>query len=287
MKTRLSGLILGFASSVLFAAGALADVEMYLGQEDFTVEGHATYFSNSWMETFYSYGGLDFEVTDSFFANYSCDGDMDGLYVYAGGQTMITVTRTDGENFTQLELQSGDGNPPYCEGVSFIWAAFYLDGTHIADFDFDNPHHGDYYGFIGVFDEMRIAAYPDAATRGEHNESNWSSIWLDDVRFGVPKFKLDITGDCPGLMSAEVVNATPGGMVAIAYSQVMGSTECLPVCPGVYLDISHAKLAGLTTAASDGKASLSGMVPAGACGNIMVQALDIETCTTSNVITAQ
>jgi len=284
MRKRMFGTMFGLTVGALFTVGTFADVEMYFGQDGFVEEGIATDFGDCWDLQFYQNGGMDFEITDSAFANYSSDGDSDGLYINGGGYTMLGVTRTDGENFGQLEMQSGDGWGD--DGDSPTWAEFFLDGVFVTEFDF-NVAHGGYYGFIGEFDEMRIAAYNNDGARDAHDETSYQAIWLDDVRFASgdePTFELTITGDCPGLMTASVANATPYGLVAFAYGFAAGSTEALPVCPGVYVDIANAQLGGLATADANGDASAQGNVPEQGCGNVIVQALDVDSCTTSNVV---
>ncbi|KAA3607268.1 MAG: hypothetical protein DWQ01_16365 [Planctomycetota bacterium] len=105
---------------------------------------------------------------------------------------------------------------------------------------------------------------------------------------GEPGFTLDIQGPCPGNVTAVVSGASANGNVAIIYAFGTGSFT-IPngfACAGTVLGLSSNNITLLTTITADanGDASLPGGVPAGACGNVAVQALDLATCTPSNVV---
>jgi hypothetical protein len=98
---------------------------------------------------------------------------------------------------------------------------------------------------------------------------------------------LDVSGACPGLNTATVTGATPGGSVAIGISAVAGSFV-IPsgfLCAGTVLGLGGTpSLAAVLSADGSGTATLSGSVPAALCG-YSVQAVDLTSCTTSNVDT--
>ncbi|MFG0329510.1 MAG: hypothetical protein ACF8PN_06365 [Phycisphaerales bacterium] len=97
---------------------------------------------------------------------------------------------------------------------------------------------------------------------------------------------LAVDGSCPGVMSATVTGATPGGWVALVYSPSSGNcTIPSGVCAGTVLDLGCAGAMQVSTAVADasGVASFSGNAPPGACGGC-VQAVDAATCATSNVV---
>ena len=52
-----------------------------------------------------------------------------------------------------------------------------------AEFDLD-IQGGTLIGFTGVFDELRISTYADAATRDLHIPDSFQAIALDNVAFG-------------------------------------------------------------------------------------------------------
>lgn len=110
------------------------------------------------------------------------------------------------------------------------------------------------------------------------------------IMFGVSEctggLSLTVTGSCPGQMSVAVSGATPGGTVA--FIRAFGTGSCVipgGPCGGTQLGLScnGAALVGTDTADANGNASISGNAPAAACGRAFVQALDVTTCTTSNV----
>ncbi|MCC6906921.1 MAG: PQQ-dependent sugar dehydrogenase [Phycisphaerales bacterium] len=101
-----------------------------------------------------------------------------------------------------------------------------------------------------------------------------------------PPLSLAIGGTCPGMMTATAGGATPGGRVAFIRATGTGSQR-IPQgnpCAGTTLGLDRtAVLVASPTANNQGQASISGNVPQNACGNVFLQALDIQTCTTSNV----
>jgi len=95
---------------------------------------------------------------------------------------------------------------------------------------------------------------------------------------------LTSTGACPGIITLTATGATPGARVGFAYGFTPGSTPVGP-CPGLSVDIAGAALAGVATADVFGTASISGFVPAGACGSVLAQAVEVPLCTKSNRVT--
>lgn len=97
---------------------------------------------------------------------------------------------------------------------------------------------------------------------------------------------LALRGTCPGTIAFDATGATPGAKVAFVYAFGTGNQK-IPngkPCAGTTLGLNgSAKLARLVTADGNGNASFSAPVPAGACGRVFVQAIDLSTCDTSNV----
>lgn len=101
-------------------------------------------------------------------------------------------------------------------------------------------------------------------------------------------FRLEITGPCPGTANATVCGATPNAQVAIVYAFGQGNFV-VPggfTCAGTQLGLSSNGIAlfGVFPADASGKLTLSGTLPIVSCGNVSVQAVDLSTCNTSNVV---
>ncbi|HEX9792814.1 MAG TPA: hypothetical protein VGC54_02415 [Planctomycetota bacterium] len=104
----------------------------------------------------------------------------------------------------------------------------------------------------------------------------------------VPDFSLTITGPCPGSVTVDVSGATPSGSVAFATALGTGSFV-IPggfPCAGTVLGLSSAGITHRTTRTADaaGNISFPATAPAGACGRLFVQAIDLTTCATTNVV---
>jgi hypothetical protein len=126
-------------------------------------------------------------------------------------------------------------------------------------------------------DSITFAMAPHIWAPGEY-------VSFDVLLSGPPAFSLDVNGVCPGPMTFVTSNGTPGGLVAFAYGFSAGSTP-VPPCTGLFLDIAGASLGGTAIADAAGNASFTTFVPAVACGNALIQAVDVPGCETSNVIT--
>lgn len=95
---------------------------------------------------------------------------------------------------------------------------------------------------------------------------------------------LTVTGTCPSL-TFNVSNATPFGAVALltgpnAASVVVGGTG---PCAGTTLGVSPPNIRGIFGADAGGSLSLTLTLPAGACGTLFLQAVDVGACAPSNV----
>lgn len=118
-------------------------------------------------------------------------------------------------------------------------------------------------------------------------QGNW------DVSVGLcgetqPGVALSLEGECPGVMTARVGGATPGGRIALIRSapgRCGGQTTIPPPnpCAGTVLPLGGAALVRLITADGEGNAAVTGNVPVGVCGRICLVVLDLPTCEVSNV----
>jgi len=119
------------------------------------------------------------------------------------------------------------------------------------------------------------------------NGAGSGSAYLFDVEGGTPVLTLEFSGDCPGQGAFTVTNATPGAKVALVYGFGDGPTtiaNTLP-CAGTVLDVGNPNLANrITRADANGVADLNTNLPAAACGRVRVQALDLSSCETSDVV---
>lgn len=92
---------------------------------------------------------------------------------------------------------------------------------------------------------------------------------------------------CPGPLNFEVTLATPGGQVALVFAANIGSfviPNNFP-CAGTVLGLGsqNIQLVQTLNANAAGVVVFSGLVPPFACLKYL-QAVDINTCTTSNVV---
>lgn len=103
----------------------------------------------------------------------------------------------------------------------------------------------------------------------------------------LPGLGLTVGGTCPAAVQISVHGVSPIGQVALIYAFAAGSVT-IPggfPCAGTTLGLNQtATLASVITADANGDASLDTSVPARACGNIFIQALDLSSCGTSNVV---
>lgn len=112
---------------------------------------------------------------------------------------------------------------------------------------------------------------------------NWSSpgAWADGLI-------LTPMGGCPGLEAFSIRNATPLSSVAIVYGYGNGP-KTIPgglTCAGTVLDVSPPQFGwGITTTDSNGEGlffarNLTNRM----CDRLNLQAVDLVTCVTSNVV---
>ena len=94
---------------------------------------------------------------------------------------------------------------------------------------------------------------------------------------------LGTSGSCPGSVTVSIDNATPGGQVVLAWSSSLGSAT-VPggPCAGTSLGLANPKVAKTFTAPGSGSGDLVRTLGGAACG-IYLQALDVSTCTPTNV----
>jgi len=100
-------------------------------------------------------------------------------------------------------------------------------------------------------------------------------------------FSLGVSGETGGPMGAFVAGATPGGNVAFLATRGGGGPTQIPpghACAGVSIDLNaRLRLIGLVPADTAGKAEIGPVqVPFYPAGALRLQALDLQSCATSN-----
>ena len=124
----------------------------------------------------------------------------------------------------------------------------------------------------------------DADLAVANRDSGTLTVHLNQSCTGGGGVNLVVSGQCPGTLTATVTDATPGGIVAFAFAPAQGNVT-IPggPCAGTRLGLSNgARLVGTDAADVNGTAVIVGDAPAGACTGFL-QALDVATCTPSNV----
>ncbi|MCP4094499.1 MAG: hypothetical protein GY747_13770 [Planctomycetes bacterium] len=100
---------------------------------------------------------------------------------------------------------------------------------------------------------------------------------------------LSISGSCPSV-TFEIDGAVANGQVALLYTFGTGSFA-IPngyPCAGTILGLDNSVTLGLRQSANAaGTLTLPTNVPAGACGQVYLQALDLTSCGYSNVVLLQ
>lgn len=91
------------------------------------------------------------------------------------------------------------------------------------------------------------------------------------------RLSLEVTGSCPGTMTATVQGANPGDQIAFIYGRQTGSTH-VGLCFGLFVDLDQPALLTVQTADAAGEVVVSRVAPATACGQVRVQALNVTAC---------
>jgi hypothetical protein len=104
-----------------------------------------------------------------------------------------------------------------------------------------------------------------------------------------PQLTLAIVGTCPSI-SLDISGVVPNGQVAILYSFGTGAFT-IPAgyaCAGTTLGLDTSVTLGTVQAANlAGTLSWPTTIPAGACGSVYLQALDLTSCGLSDVVLLQ
>lgn len=225
--------------------------------------GATTLVLDVFTNTGFRFFALDYNPVDDLFYGYTEFGDT-GLYsINIDTGEMLKVVGV-------IPASNGQGR-----GLAVGRNTVYLTATRGDDgipyFSYDLSQ-----GVGGVWEPF-TQPYPQFHSTG-------GAAYMAQAGFDIA---LRIGGNCPGRIDIETTNATPNSNVAIVYAFGTGSVK-IPngVCAGTELGLNQTvRLAALVKADGNGRAVLSRTVPAGACGGrVFIQALDVATCTASNVV---
>lgn len=115
---------------------------------------------------------------------------------------------------------------------------------------------------------------------------NNGSCWIVEESSGAFTLTQFVFG-CPGVVAFDATGATPGGQVALVFAACTGAFV-VPSgpCAGTTLGLCGSGIQVVATQPADGSglASFRGQAPSAACGRFL-QAVDVSTCGTSNVVT--
>lgn len=104
-----------------------------------------------------------------------------------------------------------------------------------------------------------------------------------------PNPSLDVSGTCPGPATLTITGGTPGGVVALVAARNRG-TLFIPngqTCGGTQLFLNQpAQIVATVHLDAQGNATLDRQVPPAACG-WWVQAIDVASCHTSNILSLE
>lgn len=127
--------------------------------------------------------------------------------------------------------------------------------------------------------------------------ANLDGIGVDDINIDVGgptggcELTLTVEGTCPGPMTFEVTGGTLGGQVALIYGTPGTFTQNSPSLPCVGTTVDVIGLTGgppvistIFNPSSDVNCLSVPNVPASACGNVRVQAVDLINCCVSNFV---
>ena len=118
--------------------------------------------------------------------------------------------------------------------------------------------------------------------------ANQDGIGVDDIDVGgtpPPSPLVSTQSACGGQMILDIEGCTHGGLVAVGWSQALGSAA-VPAggCAGTLVDLQNPTKLGVALANSNGSLSWLVQVPQLACGSLYVQLLDVTSCLVSPVL---
>ena len=181
--------ILVGSALAISASGVLAGISTYtsdtslmgslIGEADF----NGLVDSQSLMN--YQEDGLGVSINRSYFSwnPQGFDGS-EMFYAGTGSLELVEISRTNGEDFNDLDMQISSGWSPNEIGDVYLWIQIYNDGELTQEFDL-NTITGDYVGLVGGgFDRVLIGSYAAAGIRDSHVSNERNAIAIDNLRAG-------------------------------------------------------------------------------------------------------
>ncbi|TAH39563.1 MAG: hypothetical protein EYC70_01895 [Planctomycetota bacterium] len=109
--------------------------------------------------------------------------------------------------------------------------------------------------------------------------------FMDPIPYAM---RLTVVGACPGTLQAAIMGGSPRDRIAFLYSIGSSGPVAIPSgpCRGTVLELgANASLGVMSNSGQFGNArSIEFPVPAVTCGQLRIQALNLTTCETSNVV---
>ncbi|MBL1219182.1 MAG: hypothetical protein D8M59_17020 [Planctomycetes bacterium] len=237
------------------------------------------------------------------------DGATDGLFNYSIDTSgYIWQFELDWTNPVQLFRVNGLGSLTFDAENDSLWVSQFSSQTRIIEYSKDGVELRSFD--TGHTQCMALALDPADDTFWIHDRTsqgtieNWSKDGVLLDRIAVPGLEsqnclggefqfggttpptLEAVGDCPGRMVLTAKGMTANGKVAFVYAYAEGSV-IVPSgpCAGTQLGLNRtAALGSVEFADGNGVAELITNVPGAACGKVVVQALDLTVCVTTNVV---
>jgi len=105
-------------------------------------------------------------------------------YANTGALELIEISKVDGSDFNDMDMQLSSGWSPNGPGTMYLWMQVYSDGGLVAEFNLD-VLTGDYVGLTGGgYDTVMIGSYVSAEVRDLHDADQWNAIAIDNLRAG-------------------------------------------------------------------------------------------------------
>lgn len=128
----------------------------------------------------------------------------------------------------------------------------------------------------------RYVAFESSAWNLVPGDTNgYVDVFVHDGRPIAPL--LSVSGSCPGPMTFDLDAVSPEGGVAFVHGTAGSSTLTTSACAGTTLDLAQPQLGAVVRASWLGTVTRTWPIAPATCGR-SVQALDLRTCETSNVV---
>ena len=171
------------------ASGTLAGISTYTSDTSLmgSIIGHADFNGLVDNQSLLNYqeDGLGVSINRTYFSwNPPGFDGSEMFYANTGSLELVEITRANGEDFGDLDMQISSGWFPDDLGDVFLWIQIYNDDELIQEFDL-NTIAGEYVGLVGGgFDRVLIGSYVTADIRDSHVANARNAIAIDNLRAG-------------------------------------------------------------------------------------------------------